>query len=207
MNKINVLVLEDDKIYAESIALLLNSTSDIYCPKVVYSKADFEVYFKENVADIYWIDINLLDGSGLDVVYDIKEKHPEALCLICSFRREYSMIFKAFANGADGYLLKGESNEKILSSIRELYNGGVPMSTLIAKKILNNFRKKPEEEILTSREKEVLEELSKGFKYREISEKLNVSYETVKKHIQNIYYKLEVSNKTEALNRFFNNEV
>src|SRR5690606_44367 len=181
MNKISVLVLEDDKIFAESIALLLNSTTDIYCSKIAYSKADFEEYFKENFADIYWIDINLLDGSGIDVVYDIKKKHPEALCLICSFRREDTMVFKAFSNGADGYLLKGESNEKILNSIRELYNGGVPMSAVIAKKILSNLREDPEKKVLTLREKEVLEELSKGLKYRDVSEKLNISYETVKK--------------------------
>ena len=207
MNKISVLVLEDDKIFAESIALLLNSTTDIYCPKIAYSKADFEEYFKENFADIYWIDINLLDGSGIDVVYDIKKAHPEALSLICSFRREDAMVFKAFSNGADGYLLKGESNEKILNSIRELYNGGVPMSAVIAKKILSNLREDPEKKVLTLREKEVLEELSKGLKYRDVSEKLNISYETVKKHIQNIYHKLEVSNKTEALNKFFNKEI
>jgi len=207
MKKISVCILEDDQIFAKSIALLLNSTTDIYCPKVAFSKADFEEYFKENFADIYWIDINLLDGSGIDVVYDIKKKHPEALCLICSFRREDTMVFKAFSNGADGYLLKGESNEKLLNSIRELYNGGVPMSAIIAKKILNSFREKPEEEILTLREKEILGELSKGLKYKEVSTKLDISYQTVKKHIQNIYYKLEVSNKTEALNKFFNKEI
>lgn len=207
MNKISVMVLEDDKIFAESIALLLNSSPDIYCSKLAYSKTDFDKYFKESLSDIYWIDLNLLDGSGIEVVYDIKKNHPEALCLICSFRRDDSTVFKAFANGADGYLLKGESNEKILNSIRELYNGGAPMSALIAKKVLSTFRKDFEKDVLTLREKEILEILAQGLKYKEISEKLNISYETVKKHIQNIYHKLQASNKTEALNKFFNKNI
>src|SRR5690606_10644502 len=121
MKKISVCILEDDQIFAKSIALLLNSTTDIYCPKVAFSKADFEEYFKENFADIYWIDINLLDGSGIDVVYDIKKKHPEALCLICSFRREDTMVFKAFSNGADGYLLDRKSTRLNSSHVKRSY--------------------------------------------------------------------------------------
>lgn len=200
-NKITTVILEDDNIYAENIELLVNSTEDITCIKIFSNTLDFIKEFKNYTPDIYWIDINLVDGSGSDMIFNIKQHNPLALCLVCSFCDDDDTVFKAISNGADGYLLKGESNEKILNSIRELYNGGAPMSSIIAQKILTVFRSQiaSDSNNLTPRENQILEELSKGLKYKEIAVNFNISYETVKKHIQNIYQKLEVTNKTEAI--------
>lgn len=202
-NKITMVILEDDNIYAESIELLVNSTNDITCIKIFSNISDFIQEFKNYTPDIYWIDINLVDGSGSDMIYNIKKYNPSALSLVCSFCDDDDTVFKAISNGADGYLLKGESNKKILNSIRELYMGGAPMSSVIAQKILTAFRTEitPDSNKLTPRESQILEELSKGLKYKEIALHFNISYETVKKHIQNIYQKLEVTNKTEAIIR------
>src|SRR5690606_839545 len=123
-NKITMVILEDDNIYAENIELLVNSTDDITCIETFSNISDFIQEFKKYTPDIYWIDINLVDGSGSDMIYNIKQYNPSALCLICSFCDDDDTVFKAISNGADGYLVKGESNEKILQSIRELYKGG-----------------------------------------------------------------------------------
>lgn len=107
-----------------------------------------------------------------------------------------------------GYLVKGESMDKILSSIRDVYNGGAPMSFSIARKVLKHFEKKLPEikgfDELTEREKEILELLSQGLLYKEIADQKCISLDTVKKHVGNIYRKLHVSNKVEAINKFNN---
>ena len=114
-------------------------------------------------------------------------------------------IFNALKAGASGYILKRTSPAQILEAIREMHSGGSPMSPEIARRVVNSLHKDKNQniELLTEREKEILDFLSKGFLYKEIAADLDISYETVKKHIQNIYSKLQVANKVEALNKAF----
>lgn len=133
---ITVTILEDEKNFRESVALLLNSTDDIKCVKTYDGLSVFLKDFKNVSPDVFWLDLNLLDGSGIEALQQIKAHNPNALCLICSFFDNEDKIFEALKNGADGYLIKGEKSEKILDAIRELYNGGAPMSRVIAKKVL-----------------------------------------------------------------------
>lgn len=208
---ITVTILEDEKNFRESAALLLNSSDDIRCIKTYDGLSAFLKDFKNVSPDIFWLDLNLLDGSGIEALQQIKTQNPNTLCLICSFFDNEEKIFEALKNGADGYLIKGEKSERILESIRELYDGGAPMSRVIAKKVLSYFNSKPksvvtslQEQGLSKREIEILHELSKGLSYNEIAEATSVSLNTIKSHLHRIYTKLHVSSKTEAVIKFMN---
>jgi len=151
------------------------------------------------------MDINMPGISGIDCIRKIKEDCPATQFMIFTIYENDEKIFDALAAGASGYLLKKTPSEKILEAIRELYNGGSPMSTPIARKVINHFKetKNPGHESLTNKENEILNLLSKGFLYKEIAAKLSISVGTVTQHIHNIYEKLHVSNKTEAINKLF----
>lgn len=205
-NLITIAVLEDEKNFRDSVVELINSTEDMKCITTFENVTSFYTNFKDVHPDVFWIDLHLPDGSGIDVIKYIKKEREDALCLVCSFFDSDEKVFNALKVGADGYLLKGENIETILKSITELVNGGAPMSPSIARKVLTTF--KPtciagEEFDLTLREKEILGFLSKGLSYKNIAINLYISPETVKKHIRNIYGKLQVTNKVEAINKYF----
>jgi DNA-binding NarL/FixJ family response regulator len=129
--------------------------------------------------------------------------------MMCTVYEEDEKIFEALSAGASGYILKKTTPAKMLEAIRELYEGGSPMSSQIARKVVLAFQNKPATAVglqvshLTAREKEILEQLSKGLIYKEIAAQLFISQETVRKHVYHIYEKLHVSNRTEAVNKFF----
>src|SRR6185503_17143747 len=127
--------------------------------------------------------------------------------MMCTVYEEDEKIFEALSAGASGYILKKTAPAKLLESIRELYQGGAPMSSQIARKVVAAFQNKPASseglDQLTNREKEILEQLSKGLMYKEIAAQLFLSAETVRKHVYHIYEKLHVTNRVEAVNRFF----
>jgi DNA-binding NarL/FixJ family response regulator len=208
--EIKVAILEDEISFRENAELLLNSTEDIICIKTYGGEKEFLNDFKNIFPDVYWLDLHLLDGSGINVIQHIKRHRPKARCLVCSFFDNEDEIFEALKSGADGYIMKSEENSKILEAVRELHLGGAPMSRIIARKVFSFFTKSEvvpaNMEHLSKREYEILQELSKGFIYKEIASKLFISAETVKKHIQNIYIKLHVNNRTEAVVKFLNKQ-
>lgn len=163
--------------------------------------------------DIALMDINLGEGeSGIDCVRQLKAEHPEILFMMCTVYEDDEKIFEALTAGASGYILKKTAPHKLLEAIRELQEGGAPMSSQIARKVVNAFLKnKPVEAIgentalsvLSNREKEILELLAKGMLYKEIAASLFISQETVRKHVYHIYEKLHVNNRVEAINKFF----
>ncbi|MGG5507461.1 MULTISPECIES: LuxR C-terminal-related transcriptional regulator [unclassified Myroides] len=204
--KRTVVILEDDKNYRESIRLLLDYSDSFTCLQTFETVKQFYRAFDSIDPDVFWIDLHLQDGSGIDVIRFIKKNRPSALCMVCSFFDCEDIIFKALKNGADGYLLKGEHNKKYLEALQDIYDGGAPMSAAIAKKVVLSFKdyKAIQESYnLTEREKEILDYLSKGAQYKEIGALLCVSTETIKKHIKNIYGKLHVNNRTEAVIKYY----
>jgi DNA-binding NarL/FixJ family response regulator len=129
---------------------------------------------------------------------------------MCTVYEEDEKIFEALRAGASGYILKKTAPARLLESIRELYQGGAPMSSQIARKVVAAFQKKSaaagsndELDELSNREKEILEQLSKGLMYKEIAAELFISPETVRKHVYHIYEKLHVTNRIEAVNKYF----
>lgn len=169
--------------------------------------------------NVVLMDINLDDGdSGIDIVRKLKPENPEVLFMMCTVYEEDEKIYEALTAGANGYILKKTAPVKLLEAIKELYEGGAPMSSQIARKVVAAFRQhRPAEALvpaenttaagnirmLSSREKEILELLSKGMVYKEIAAQLFISAETVRKHVYHIYEKLHVNNRVEAVNKFF----
>ncbi len=157
------------------------------------------------------MDITLGGINGIEVVRELKVSSPDMLFMMCTIYEEDEKIFEALNAGASGYIIKKTTPAKMLDAIKELYEGGAPMSSQIARKVVSAFQSKPSSnavsdnrlDILTKREKEILEMLSKGLVYKEISDQLSISSETVRKHVYNVYAKLHVSNRVEAVNKFF----
>ena len=159
---------------------------------------------------IVLMDINLGGISGIEVVRILKEEHPEILFMMCTVYEEDEKIFEALNAGASGYVLKKTAPDKLLDAIKELYEGGAPMSSQIARKVVTTFQNKATSAatndmlgVLSNREKEILEMLSKGLLYKEIAEQLFISSQTVRKHVYHIYEKLHVGSRIEAVNKFF----
>jgi len=159
--------------------------------------------------DVVLMDINLGGMSGIECVRRLKPEHPEILYMMCTVYEEDEKIFEALSAGANGYILKKTTPPKLIEAIRELNEGGAPMSSQIARKVVTAFQSKPVStessliSVLSNREKEILELLSKGMLYKEIAAQLFISQETVRKHVYHIYEKLHVNNRVEAVNKFF----
>lgn len=157
------------------------------------------------------MDISLGGISGIEVVRALKTSHPEILFMMCTIYEDDEQIFEALSAGASGYILKKTPPGKLLEGIQELMEGGSPMSSQIARKVVAAFQNKKSDkpnvdaelDILSKREKEILEMLSKGLLYKEIADAMFISIETVRKHVYHIYEKLHVSNRIEAVNKFF----
>lgn len=157
------------------------------------------------------MDINLGEGfNGIDCVKQLKAEHPNILFMMCTVYEDDEKIFEALSAGASGYILKKTAPHKLLEAIKELYEGGAPMSSQIARKVVVAFQQRPVENkdaeairVLSTREKEILELLAKGLLYKEIAAQLFISPETVRKHVYHIYEKLHVNNKVEAINKYY----
>ena len=158
------------------------------------------------------MDIDLGYGmTGIEVVRELKELHPEILFMMCTIYEEDEKIFEALRAGASGYILKKTQPAKLLEGITELIEGGAPMSSQIASKVVAAFKNMPVNtssgssslDVLTKKEKVILEMLSTGLLYKEISEKLLITTETVRKHVYNIYVRLQVTNRVQAINKYF----
>ena len=157
-------------------------------------------------ADIVLMDINLPGMSGIECIRSIKEKCPLTQFMMFTVYENDEKVVQALQAGATGYLLKRTEPPRILDSIKELNQGGSPMSSNIARKLLNIFfdkKKANKKEILTERENTVLQLLADGLLYKEIADRLNIAHGTVRQHIHNIYEKLHVTNRTEAVNKYF----
>ena len=156
--------------------------------------------------DVVIMDINMPGMNGIDCIRKIAVDCPATQFMIFTIYENDEKIFDALEAGASGYLLKKTPADKMVEAIKELHNGGSPMSNQIARKVIGHFTKNKNTglELLTNKENEILTLLSKGFLYKEIAAKLSISTGTVTQHIHNIYEKLHVSNRTEAINKMNN---
>lgn len=203
MKTINVAVIEDDLGIRETLARLLEVSEGVRC---VGTFATGEAALRELPAtnpDVVLVDINLPGISGIDVVAALKIKHPELLFLVLTVYEDSSKIFQALAAGANGYLLKRVAPARLLEAIREVHEGGAPMSSSIARQVVKSFHRmgtaQQEDGNLSPRETQILELLTDGFLYKEIAEQLGIGLETVRTHIRRIYDKLHVRTRTEAV--------
>ena len=151
------------------------------------------------------MDISLPGMNGIECIRQVKDKSPATQFMMFTVYENDEKVFEALKAGASGYLLKNTGLVQIIEALKELHNGGSPMSANIARKLVTVFRDKENEtiEVLSKRENDVLQLLSKGLLYKEISDQLSISTGTVRQHIHHIYEKLHVQNRTEALNKAF----
>ena len=157
------------------------------------------------------MDIGLGEGmNGIEVVRELKASNPHILFMMCTIYEEDEKIFEALRAGASGYILKKTQPAKLLEGITELIQGGAPMSSQIASKVVAAFQNNSINtsvgtslDVLSKRENEILEMLSTGLLYKEISDKISISTETVRKHVYHIYEKLHVTNRVEAVNKYY----
>jgi DNA-binding NarL/FixJ family response regulator len=152
--------------------------------------------------NVVLMDINMGGMNGIECVRKLKPLYPDILYMMCTVYEEDEKIFEALAAGASGYILKKTPPARLLDAIKELNEGGAPMSSQIAEGI-NTAHEDDSLDVLSNREKEILEYLSKGLLYKEIAASLFISPETVRKHVYHIYEKLHVNNRVEAVNKYF----
>ncbi len=196
-------IIEDNYSLRNSLSGLFNFQADMKC---VLSQGDLLHIIPELTSakpDVILLDIGLPNISGIEGVQMIKTYFPEMLIMMFTVFEEEDKIFNAIRLGASGYLLKKSSSEEIISAVRELYEGGAPMTASIARRVIHSFHEQPtsvsEDYRLTSREKEILHSLIEGLSYKKIAEKYIVSISTIRTHITNIYSKLHVNSKAEAV--------
>ncbi len=203
---ITVAIVEDNDQLRATLARVIGRTDGFRCVSH-YSNAEAALEaLPKDKPDVVLMDINLPGMNGVECVRRLKAVAPEIQVVMLTVYEDTENIFNALAAGASGYLLKRTKTAELISAIREVLRGGSPMTTHIARKVTESFRKagpspQPTEN-LSEREQEVLDCLSQGFLYKEIAEKLGISYETVHTYIRRIYEKLQVRTRTEAVAKF-----
>ena len=153
------------------------------------------------------MDINLPGMNGVECVRRLKQVFPEVLIVMLTVYEDTESVFNALAAGASGYLLKQAVREELFDAIRQVHAGGSPMTSHIARKVVQAFRQpianESETSRLSAREQQVLELLAKGFLYKEIGDNLGISYDTVHNHIRHVYEKLHVRSRSQAVAKYF----
>lgn len=211
MKDISVCIVDDNRDLRNALEEIIDMSDGFKCIGTIGTAQDAISQIPILKPDVVLMDINLgSDETGIDCVKALKHKVPATNFMMCTVYEENEKIFQALTAGASGYILKKTAPTQMLEAIRELYLGGAPMSSQIARKVVAAFQQKSDTSgdaeslgTLSNREKEILEQLSKGLMYKEIAAELFISPETVRKHVYHIYEKLHVTNRIEAVNKFF----
>lgn len=208
---ISISIIEDITEIREGLSDFFKIQSDLLFISSHNSVEDFlENYNSDINPDIIIMDIGLPGISGIGGIKIIKEKFPNTDFLVLSIYENEEKVYEAICAGATGYLIKNTPLGKIKDAVLELYNGGSPMSPVIARKVIEHFTpKKPQRraEILTPKEQDVVKYLVEGFSYNQISQHLGNSVETIRHHIKNIYKKLHVNSKVEVISKSLRGEL
>ena len=205
---IRIAITEDIEVIRESLGSIIEDTPEFDLVYLFENAEKALEILSSDPVDIVLMDIHLPGMSGIECVQKLKAMHPGMHFIMCTVFQDDESIFKALKAGATGYLLKNDRHDKIIQAILEVSAGGSPMSPEIARKVILSFQQPVYDESiqsLTKRENELLALLAKGFRYKEIASQLFISTETVRKHINNIYQKLQVQSRMEAVNKVFRN--
>lgn len=201
---IQVAIVEDIREIKEGLELLIDSSEGFRCIKTYSNAEEAIVDLPQLNPDVVLMDINLPGINGIEAVRSLKPKIPATQFIMSTVYEDDENIFESLKAGASGYLLKKTAPSKILESITEVYNGGSPMSSQIARRVIGSFQQKnsiEESSLLTQREKEILKLLARGLRYKEIATDLTISIDTVRTHTRHIYEKLQVQSRVEAINK------
>ncbi len=209
---IRISIVEDDKFLLNTLAMVLSKNEKLEVIGLFSKPGDALVQIPVIKPNVVLMDLNLGDHQmdGVECIARIKAANPDIMFMVLTIYEDHESVFNALAAGALGYILKSATRETIIESIEEMFSGGSPMSPSIARKIAMSFGNNSKDQkdnkfvdILTGREKEVIELISRGKIEKEVATELNISYKTVKAHISNIYSKLHVNTRVDALNKYF----
>lgn len=211
MKEISVCVVDDNKELRNALEEIISMSPGYKCMATIGTAEDAMSQLPVLKPQVVLMDINLGSAeSGIDVVRILKPRIPDTNFMMCTVYEENEKIFEALSAGASGYILKKTDPTRMLEAIRELYEGGAPMSSQIARKVVAAFQQQTQGsttgenlDVLSAREKEILEFLSRGLMYKEIAAQLYLSPETVRKHVYHIYEKLHVNNRVAAVNKYY----
>lgn len=204
---VRVAIVEDDTPVREGLQLLIEGSAACTCVASLRSAEEALVRVPEIDPDVLLMDINLPKMSGIECIRELKRRKPNFQIMMLTVFEDHDRIFQSLEAGASGYLLKQTPPTKLLEAILELHRGGAPMSTQIARRVVETFQKpalpSTTAASLSTREKEIIASLAKGFLYKEIADELGLSVETVRTHLHNIYSKLHVRTRTEAVMKVY----
>ena len=199
-------MVEDDNTVREGLKMLLQGTQGFACVADYSNGEDALAGLPEIKPDVILMDINLPGINGIECIIKLKAMNLPMQFIMLTVFEDADAIFQSLSAGASGYLIKQTPPAKILEAIEDVYRGGSPMSTEIARKVVESFHRpafgSDPASGLTSREEEILSYLAKGYLYKEIADKSNISIDTVRTHIRHIYEKLQVNTRTEAILKY-----
>ncbi|MDX9905402.1 MAG: response regulator transcription factor [Bacteroidales bacterium] len=205
-NPVRVAIVEDDRTVREGLQMLLNGSPGFTCIAAYGNGEDAVAGLQAMKPDVVLMDINLPGISGIECILSLKEQRFPGQFIMLTVFEDADAIFRSLSAGATGYLLKQTPPAKLLEAIQDVNRGGSPMSGEIARKVVQSFQQPapaaPNETGLTRREEEILGYLVKGYFYKEIATELFISTETVRTHIRNIYEKLQVRTRSEAILKY-----
>ena len=204
---IRVAIFEDNKLVRDALQTILNGTPGFICCGAFADGNRWETNINRSEPDVVLMDIEMPGLNGIEITGKICERFPRIKILMQTVFNDSEKIFLALRAGASGYILKNDPPHKFIEAISEVYSGGAPISSAVAKKILSFFANQNvilvspgnEDYHLSEREKEILRLMAEAFNYKAIAEKLYISYETVRTHVKNIYKKLHVTSRSEAV--------
>ncbi len=197
LESIHIAIVEDDNEIRQTLTLIIDGSQGFSC-KYAFPDGESAMASIPNLpVDVVLMDIDLPGMSGIEVTKQLKKKCPDLDIIMLTVQSDDDSIFESLCVGASGYLLKDTNPADLLVHIKEVFDGGSPMSSQVARRIINSFR--IIDNPLSERETEVLKMLSKGLNYKEVAEEVFLSPHTVKTHIKNIYSKLHVNNRAEAI--------
>ncbi|HEX2855693.1 MAG TPA: response regulator transcription factor [Opitutaceae bacterium] len=199
--QIKVAIVEDNAGLCEELQHVLASAADLVCVCVCCNAEDALHAIPKISPDVIIMDIRLPDASGIECTSRLKRLLPEAQILMFTIQDDTEKIVKALEAGASGYLLKDTAPAEIIAAVRDVHNHGAPMSRDVARKLVATFHHPARDtgEPLTLRESEILGLLGEGLLYKEIGDRLTIKLDTVRTHVKNIYRKLHVRSRTQAL--------
>ena len=204
---IRVAIFEDNKLVRDALQTILNGTSGFICCGAFADGNRWETDINRSEPGVVLMDIEMPGLNGIEITKKICERFPHIKILMQTVFNDSEKIFLALCAGASGYILKNDPPHKFIEAIHEVYSGGAPMSSAVAKKVLGFFANRNvilvspanEDYHLSEREKEILGLMVEAFNYKAIAEKTFISYETVRTHVKNIYKKLHVTSRNEAV--------
>lgn len=195
---IRIFLFEDNKLVRDALQAILNGTHGMTCIAAFQDVNRWELEVGRYQPDVVLMDIEMPGMNGIEATRRIVEKYPDVKILIQTVFHDHDKIFQALCAGASGYILKNDPPAKLIDAIFDVYNGGAPLSPMVAKKMLGFFSNQNvilvspgnQDYQLSEREKELLQMIVKGDNYKTIAEKAFISYETVRTHVKNIYSNL-----------------